>query len=209
MTNSHSAWIALLIAISSRSALAQDCPRPERGSRELQAAVDSIVRGHRAATMRAESTVTVALRSGSRCVVAVGAGWNVPHGGRLAIVGPAGKVEFADDYPDLTSVQPVGDGRIGFYYTAGWGEGETDSHYVVLCSFGTEAWVECLSVPAFHEGYITTRDQAHVTLLGFRFSSVIQAADNDVTVHRRAEWRVGSTDEWRSLDLGTVTFRLP
>jgi len=162
---------------------------------------------------------TVAVSSNLGCWTAVSLNWSPPFGGALLLETPDGRTVTVTRYAGIGHLQGAGSGRVAFSYRAGhgsaYGAGVVSDRFVVLCSFGTWHWAECLDLPEWEDENTAREWTATDSTVGL-YTSVsgdFTIAGDSVLVHRRMFWtpillggELGTKD---SVDLGISVFRLP
>jgi len=107
-------------------------------------------------------------------------------------------------YPDARELRAAGRNRVAFVYTEGMGSGIDVESLVVLCSFGTSHWIECLHQPV-HDFFSVSgvpRGEGYDT----EFKSDYVFRGDTVLMH--ASFRFQGASTWDK-DLGERRFVLP
>ena len=203
-----------------RTVSAQECRPARLDSGVVWGWVDSLAHLSHHARVADVAYRAVAIPSRHDCSTAVEITWSGGSEGAVAVLRPDGRLGTLDpDYPFLKDVRPAGLDRIAFSYRRGagsaYGLGVGDYHFIVLCSFGTPHWAECLDLDDdvdYNSAPEWIASDSSVGLYTKRRND-IQFDGDYVVVHRYVDWLViyagGRLGDSQTIDVGSVRLRLP
>ena len=219
------------LASSITPAVAQNCQPATVDSAQAQRWADSVQTPtpkphrnpsahHRSREPDWDVTVrTVGVPSNRGCWTAVSLVWAAPLGGALALLRPDGMLATLTPYSGIANLQAAGAGRLAFSYRVGsgsaYGAGVESVHFVVLCSFGTWHWTECLDMPEQDDENNAPEWLAPDSTVGLytTIAGTFTVSGDSVLVHRFLLWTPiylgGDLGERDSVDLGVSIMRLP
>ena len=212
MTRTLTATAALLACAVSPMLGQERCQAREATAALERAFADSVTafqrQAHQPVASDAGVVAAVPVTSSQGCLTAyaLSEGYPRPFVGAVFLVDSNGAIVGSfPEYASPTGLVAAGRNRVAFEYVEGEGAGALFTHLLVLCSFGTDSWEECLSMPLqnhlrLSEGLSVMRD-AH-----------FEVRDPYVFVMTSGTWYyVSATGERRegTLPEDTVRLRLP
>lgn len=194
---------------------APPCRPPRADSALAWRLVDSLRAGGPEARLRRVEFNIIAVPTSLACYAAVALRWDGGLGGAIAVLTPSLALSYLMDYPGVHDLRRAGANRIAFSYVAGHGSGGREERFVVLCSFGTLFWQECLDVVTLDERRLwdaSSRSRGPRGL-AVRASATVKIRGDKVWTHRRFAWAIidenVETGRWHSRDLGSTVYALP
>jgi hypothetical protein len=198
---------------------AQACRLQRVDSTEVLRWVDSLVPQTLQAPDSRVALRLVEIPSRGSCWTAVEATWLDGMGGALALLRPDHRLAFFGLYPYIANARPAGLDRVAFSYQrghgTGYGLGTREDRFLVLCSFGTAHWAECLDLDLTVEINTAPERMAPDSSAGLYLTrrSDIRVLGDSVEVHWYLDWQLvfmnATLGQSHTTDLGVSRLRLP